>query len=105
MSWSSYYAYLRSMSEIAGSLPAMQFRTIILYPGNRVSRFKYFFFKLFFLIIYTKNIKIKLFMSVQSFVVSYVHCASLDFGRREAPSAQYVRYLVRKVKKNWHPLP
>ena len=26
-----------------------------------------------------------------------------DFGRGEAPSALYVHYLVKKVKKNWHP--
>ena len=26
-----------------------------------------------------------------------------DFGGREAPSALYVRYLVKKCEKNWHP--
>ena len=25
------------------------------------------------------------------------------FGRREAPSAPYVRYLVKKSERNWHP--
>ena len=27
----------------------------------------------------------------------------MDFGRRETPSAPYVRYLVKKSKRNWHP--
>ena len=26
-----------------------------------------------------------------------------NFGRREAPSAPYVRYLVKKSERNWHP--
>ena len=26
-----------------------------------------------------------------------------DFGRRQAPSALYVRYLVEKGERNWHP--
>ena len=26
-----------------------------------------------------------------------------DFGRREAPSAPYVRYFVKKSERNWHP--
>ena len=32
-------------------------------------------------------------------VVEYVRKLCTDFGRREAPSAPYVRYLVKKVKE------
>ena len=36
-------------------------------------------------------------------VVECVRKLRADFGRREASSAPYVRYLVKKVKENFHP--
>ena len=36
-------------------------------------------------------------------VAELVRTLPTDFGRKEAPSALYVRYLVEKSERNWHP--
>ena len=36
-------------------------------------------------------------------VAECVRKLSTDFGRREAPSDPYVRFLVRKRERSWHP--
>ena len=36
-------------------------------------------------------------------VVECVRKLRTEFGRREAPPAPYVGYLVKKTERNWHP--